>query len=400
MGLLELLGIKPATADLRPATSPAVRAASWPPGTVAQLVGGNAISTMFDPGFGVEKHLALLLAQSPDAGPLPYYKSITGSDGRATNPRARPSFEAALLGKLTLSFQFVVTYYGQDVEGFNMFMWNGVRMNGLPLVAGFVPERTELDARDSWKEAYQAFGLTSKPALTIANGNAGWTTMEVGLKMIASPEGKVIWQATVDLPSFPKGSAANEAAVLLMLAHPAYDTGRKPLAYLGAPQVVEVDQVQRREGEHPRVTALREAALRACAAADLDPKRIGSLATDCGKGSPQAAHRLAEVGSAMHDLAPDIDVVHQRVDLVAVLGELGANTVNYTLLLAAYAAYERNHPVLYLSNVDRAAARAMLVLPPAGHVPPDPARKFPEHNYRGQWYAPWWGQRLDGKKDY
>ncbi|MBK1616733.1 hypothetical protein CKO44_25185, partial [Rubrivivax gelatinosus] len=157
MGLLELLGIKPATADLRPATSPAVRAASWPPGTVAQLVGGNAISTMFDPGFGVEKHLALLLAQSPDAGPLPYYKSITGSDGRATNPRARPSFEAALLGKLTLSFQFVVTYYGQDVEGFNMFMWNGVRMNGLPLVAGFVPERTELDARDSWKEAYQAF---------------------------------------------------------------------------------------------------------------------------------------------------------------------------------------------------------------------------------------------------
>ncbi|MBK1616675.1 hypothetical protein CKO44_24860, partial [Rubrivivax gelatinosus] len=151
-----------------------------------------------------------------------------------TNPLLRPRLEKSLLVELTLSFQFVVTYYGQDVEGFNMFMWNGVRMNGLPLVAGFVPERSDADAQANWRKAYQSFGLTSKPALTIANGNAGWTTMEAGLKMIASPEGKVIWQATVDLPSFPKGSAANEAAVLLMLAHPAYDTGRKPLAYLGA----------------------------------------------------------------------------------------------------------------------------------------------------------------------
>jgi len=124
------------------------------------------------------------------------------------------------------------------------------------------------------------------------------------------------------------------------------------------------------------------------------------VATDCGRGSSAAAQRLAQVGQALHPLLPDFDVTENRIDMAALLGELGANTVSYTLLMAAYAAHQRNHPVLYLSNVDAEAGRAMLVLPPKNHTPPDPHRDFREHKRRGQWYAPWWGQRLDGKLDY
>ncbi len=397
MGLLEALGLKTAAAAPQPQATTAK--SSWPQGAVAQLAGANAISSMFDPGYGLERHLPWLLEPGPDGKPPKSYKTVGHGSGRF-RPDGRHDFDENYLTELTLSFQFVVSYYGKDVEGFNMFMWNGVRMNGLPVVGGFTAERTEEQARDIWRGAYQAYGLTSKPVLTLASGNSGWTTLEAGWKLIASPEGKVIWQATVDSPNYPKDEEPNEAAVLLMVAHPGYEAGRKPLAYFGAPQVVPLNTAKREQGETPRIAALREAVQRACADAGIEPKALGSLATDGGRHTPVAAKRLSEVTAALHGLTPQWDLPKDRIDMVALLGELGANTVNYTLLLAAYAAHQRNHPVLYLSNVDPDAGRAMLVFPPKDHTPPDPRRAFREHNARGQWYAPWWGQRLDGKQDY
>jgi len=396
MGLFEALGLKPAVA--KPEPQPAQTKPKWPQGAVAQLVGANAISSMFDPGYGLERHLPWLLEPGPDGKPPKSYKSLTPGNGTAW-PGGRNVYDLRYVNQLTSSFSFVVSYYGKDVQGFHMFMWSGVRMNGLPIVAGFTAERTEAEATEIWRNAYQAYGLTSKPVLTLASGNAGWTTLEASWKLIASPEGKVIWQATVDSPSYPKDEEPNEAAVLLMVAHPAYDTGRKPLAYFSAPAVVPVKDVKREEGESPRVAALRLAVQQVCATADIEPNSIGSIASDCGRNTPAASKRLSEVAAALHGLVHDLDVVHQRIDMVALLGELGANTVNYSLLLAAYAAYQRNHVVLYVSNVDPDAGRAMLVFPPRDHTQPDPHREFPTHD-AGQWYAPWWGQRLDGKKDF
>src|SRR5574343_1426625 len=61
---------------------------------------------------------------------------------------------------------------------------------------------------------------------------------------------------------------------------------------------------------------------------------------------------LADTGAALHDLLPDYDLLTEAIDLPAVLDELDANTVNYSLLLAAYAANQRRHPVLYVSSRD------------------------------------------------
>ena len=369
MGLLDALGLKPAAAAPQPQAAPA--RPSWPQGAVTQLVGANAISSMFDPGYGLERHLLWLLEPGPDGKPPKSYKSLTPGNGTAW-PGGRNSYDRNYLDELCLSFQFVVSYYGKDVQGFNMFMWTGVRMNGLPIVAGFTAERTEEQARESWSDAYQAYGLTSKPVLTLASGNSGWATLEAGWKLIASPEGKVIWQATVDSPSYPKDEEPNEAAVLLMVAHPAYEAGRKPLAYFSAPTVVALHTIKREDcldGESPRVAALRLAVQRVCAEAGIEPKAIGALATDCGRGSPVASKRLGEVGSALHRVAPQWDVSKDRIDMVALLGELGANTVNYTLLLAAFAAHQRNHVVLYLSNVDSEACSRHAGVPAQGPLP-------------------------------
>ena len=397
MGLLEALGLRPAAAA--PKAQPTLVMSTWPQGAAAQLVGANVISNMFDPGYGLERHLPWLLEPGPDGKPPKAYKSLSGGNGQFYEG-GRYRTDRKYSSQLTLSFQFVVSYYGREVEGFNMFMWNGVRMNGLPVVAGFTGERTEADAKEIWDDAYTAYGLTSKPILTLASGNSGWTTLEAGWRLIASPEGKVIWQATVDAPSYPREEAPNEAAVLLMVAHPAYEAGRKPLAYFSAPMVVPVKDVQRERGESARIAALRQAVQQVCAQAGIEPSSLGSVVTDCGRHTPAASKRLSEVSAALLNIAPQWDLPNERIDLAALLGELGANTVNYSLVMAAYAAHQRNHVVLYLTSVDPDAGRAMLVFPPADHTPPDPHRPFREHNPRGQWYAPWWGQRLDGKQDY
>jgi hypothetical protein len=380
-----------------PQEAPAVVKPNWPQGAVAQLVGASAISPLFDPGYPLEHYLPTLLALRPDDAPPKLYKGLNIDKGIR-----RYLFDENLLEWLTGSFSFTVSYYNQTAQGYHQFLWNEVRMKQLAIVTGFTAERTVEEGTELWLDAYLAYGENTKPgSVTVASGKAGWTTLAAGLSKIASPESKVIWLGTVDSPSYPKYKLPNEAAVLLMLAHPGFVSGRAPLAYFTAPAVVPVKDIERVKGETPRVTALRLAVEQVCITAGIAPSAIGTVVRDCGRHTPAAAQRLADVSAALHGLLPNYDLLKDAIDLPAVLDELGANTVNYSLLLAAYAANQRRHPVLYISDRDPDAGRAMLILPnPAPVENKDPARIDREAFSRGQWYRPWWGERLDGKKDF
>lgn len=395
MGLLDFLGLaKTASATPEQAVQP--KPPHWPQGAVAQLVGASLITPLNDPGYGLDHHLLKYLALGPEDEAPKTYKAITG-----TSKMARYRFDKNLVSEIGNSLSFTVTYYNKDVQGYHQFLWNGVRMNGLSVIAGFTSERNEEEARTIWEYSYLSFGTVSKPNFTLASGNSGWTTLETAWQAIATPEAKVIWLGTVDSPSWPKDELPNEAAVLLMVAHPGFESGREPLAYFTAPAVVPIKGLARVKGESLRATALRLAVEQVCAAAGIAPASIGTVARDCGRHSKEAATRLAEISAALLPLLPDYDIVHQGIDLAAVFGELGANTVSYTLLLAAYAANQRRHPVLYISSRDPDAGRAMLVLPTPNPVPPtDPERLNRVARSRGQWYRPWWGLRLDGRKDF
>lgn len=396
MGLLESLGLRarPAQAASE-VTSPTL---TWPQGAAAQLVGTNIISCLFDPGYAVLKHLPSLFVSSQQQPPLKLYRSVAPNDGQF-HPLGRLHCDQAYIDALASSFQFLVSYHGEMVEGFHMLMWKGVRMNHLDVVAGFTSDRTEVEATEIWRSAYLYYGETSKPQLTVASGLSGWTAVETGLQHIAAPNARVTWVATTDTPSYPKDDQPNEAAVLLMVAHPRYDAGRTPLVYFSAPVVVPHDQAQRQPHERPRIAALRQAAEAACAACGIEPKDVGALVTDNGRGG-SAGERHAEALAGVGPMLPHLDPEKDHLDQVARLGPLGANTVTYSLVLGTYLAHMRNKPVLYLSNVDSSAARAMMVLPPLNHTPPVPKTSFRLATSRGQWYAPWWGKRLDGKKDY
>lgn len=396
MGLFDFLGLNKA-AVAAPQDVPAVVKPNWPQGAVAQLVGGSAISPLFDPGYPLDHYLPILMALRPDDVAPKIYKGI------GTNPEiGRYRGDDNILHNLTRSFSFTVSYYNQTAQGYHQFLWNEVRMKQLAIVAGFTAERTVEEGEELWRDAYLAYGENTKPgSITVVSGKSGWTTWAAAQAKIATPESKVIWLGTVDSPSYPKYKLPNEAAVLLMLAHPGFVSGRAPLAYFTAPAVVPVKDIERVKGEKPRVTALRLAVEQVCATAGIAPSSIGTVVRDCGRHTPEAAQRLAETGAALHDLLPDYDLLKEAIDLPAVLDELGANTVNYSLLLAAYAANQRRHPVLYLSSRDPEAGRAMLILPnPEPVENKDPARIDREAFSRGQWYRPWWGQRVDGKKDF
>lgn len=395
MGLLDFLGFNKA-AVAAPQDTPAPAAPTWPQGAVAQLVGASLISPLLAPRYPLDHYLPTLLALHPDDEAPKTYKGVTPANAK------RYFFDRNVLDDLTGSFAFTVSYYNQTVQGYHQFLWNEVRMKQLAIIAGFTAERTEEEAYELWRKAYLSYGENTKPgSVTVASGNSGWTTLETGLTKIATPDAKVIWLGTVDSPSWPKDQLPNEAAVLLMLAHPGFVSGRAPLAYFTAPAVVPVKDIERVKGEKPRVTALRLAVERVCAAAGIAPSAIGTVARDCGRHTPAAAQRLADTAAALHGLLPDYDLLKDAIDLPAVFDELGANTVNYTLLLAAYAANQRRHPVLYLSSRDPDAGRAMLVLPnPHPAENKDPGRVDREAFSRGQWYRPWWGERLDGKKDF
>jgi len=395
MGLLDFLGLAK-TASATPEEAVQLKPPHWPQGAIAQLVGASLITPLNDPGYGLDHHLPKYLELGPDDEAPKTYKGLTPKGG------VRYRFDDNLLEEVTTSFSFTVTYYNQDVQGYHQFLWNGVRMKQLAIVAGFTVERTQEEAWNLWRGAYLSFGENTRPgSFTLASGNSGWTTLETAWQTIATPEAKVTWLATVDSPSWPEYKFPNEAAVLLMVAHPGFESGREPLAYFTAPAVVPVKGLERVKGESPRTTALRLAVEQACATAGIAPAAIGTVARDCGRHSKEAAVRLAETSAALLPLLPEYDIVHQGIDLAAVFGELGANTVSYTLLLAAYAANQRRHPVLYISSRDPDAGRAMLVLPTPNPVPPaDPERLNRVARSRGQWYRPWWGQRLDGKKDF
>src|SRR5574343_686862 len=87
-----------------------------------------------------------------------------------------------------------------------------------------------------------------------------------------------------------------------------------------------------------------------CFLADARPR---SYCVQYGESDYTFVSRLlADTGAALHDLLPDYDLLTEAIELTTVLDELDANTVNYSLLLAAYAANQRRHPVLYVSSRD------------------------------------------------
>lgn len=369
---------------------------------VAQLIGANLISPLTQRAYPLEFNLPGFLNPGPlGSPPKKIWAPVDGTGG--TTKRAH--FAEALTKETCAAFSLPVSNYNRTTnDGFHFFLWNGIRMNGLKVVSTFEPSYVdEALALGIWKSGYNSYGGESRPDLTLTPSPNGWLGLLASLDYIRQVPNKGMWMASADAPNAPKDEQPNEAAVLLMLANPGFATGRTPLVNWYAPAQVSFDDMRpETKGDTKSSMAYRTAIEQAAANAGIAPKQIGTWVRDAGRGTKDATTRLVLLTRALHDLKIDIsdfDDVEQNVDMVALLGELGANTVSFSLLMASYAAHQRNHPVMYVSTRDPTSARAIVVLPPPNHKPPPGHQEFRYATTLGQFNRPWWGKRLDGKKD-
>lgn len=403
MGLLDFLGLNKQAAAMgqRPPPAPesiALRRSGLPQGAVAQLIAGNVITPLRHIGYPADWFLDRLLTLKPEGVPPKSFRAtVVNTSGTVTSI----GYAEVYVSNIAESYSLPVSYFNKVVDGYHMFLWNGVKMNGLQVVTVFPEGATSDDAKKAWDFAYLSYGNVSKPVLTSAPGLSGWNGLAAAWSLIATPEAKAVWLTSSDALNRPKDEQPNESGVQLIVGHPAYESGRKPLAYFTAPAVVKnSDAKPGYPLERKRVAALREAMEQVCAAAGIEPKAIGTVMRDSGRGSREAAARLGDTGGALQAAMPQLDLLEGTLDMTSLLGDLGAATVNYSLLMAAFACHERKHPVLYLSSRDPDAGRAVLVLPSPDYSATDEARRNRDVDYGKQYNRPWWGERKDGKPDY
>ena len=371
---------------------------------VAQLIGANLISPLTHRGYPLAHNLPAFLNPGPDgAAPKKVWAPVDGTGGDTK----RWEFAQILTRELCYSFSLAVSQYRRTThDGFNFFLWNGVRMNGLKIVSTFEPRYVdEARARRIWRSAYNSFGGESQPDLQLAPSADGYPGLFAALDYLRETPGKAMWLASADAPNAPKDEQPNEAALVLVLAQPGFDSGRRPLAHFYAPVQLNLDELpaaQRAKGKNAALAMVYQAAIeQAAAQAGLQAAEIGTWVRDTGKGTAEAAQQLAAFSDALYELKAepsDLSNPSQNIDMASLLGKLGANSANFSLLMASYAAHAYNHPVMIVSTSDTRSVRAIVVMPPPGHRVPEP-KKFRYAASLEEFNRPWWGERLDGKLD-
>jgi hypothetical protein len=213
-----------------------------------------------------------------------------------------------------------------------------------------------------------------------------------------------VWTLAVDAPQFvvkETDENVNDSGTLLMWAHPQADTGRKPLVLLHRPvkAAVAADKTLH-QGD------VQTAVITALANAGTTLDQVGYLVTDFGTGKP-GDNYLGQLGSALAQLSPDADhaehaiqLIAQRSDLTASLGDIGANTAGFSSLIAAWAAFQKNQPSLLISRSSPQRIDVLVFTPRAKHVPPPLDKLYYGAVAEPEFSRPWWGERLDGKPDF
>jgi hypothetical protein len=173
-----------------------------------------------------------------------------------------------------------------------------------------------------------------------------------------------------------------------MLAHRDFDTGREPLAMIHRPVHALAEQ-----GKRP-VERLKFALKEALERGGVAPAQVGRYFHDGVGGKTQG---LAAQGAS--ESLPDFAWDKQQFGLSGWLGELGAATTPYQLLLAAWTANTEGKPALVVSVAGSDAMDAVLVVPPKHYTPTDTKQPYWGARSENDYSRPWWGKRKDGKPD-
>lgn len=221
------------------------------------------------------------------------------------------------------------------------------------------------------------------------SGAAGFRSLSAAFDYLEAHPTEVVWLMAVDSPNFgPDGKEEqpNEAGVLLLLAHRDFDTGREPLAVISRPQQTPAA---------PNTTALgrlKVALTEALARGGVSATQVDRYFHDAASGKD-----LGLAAQAATETLPGFDWEKQNYSLPAWLGDTGATTTGYHLLLASWEANVTGKPMLVANVVG--GEDAVLVTPPEHYIPVDTRQPYWAARSQNDFSRPWWGKRKDGKPD-
>jgi len=222
-------------------------------------------------------------------------------------------------------------------------------------------------------------------------------SLAAALDWLESHPDKTAWVMAMDAPGYPKTRQANENSVLIVLAHPDYDTLRQPLAWIHRVQNEVVKNPQHREG-YPTLRRAWETALAgALASGEVKPEQVGRIFHDSQLRNDTGKARTRRLMPALQTLFPGAELERDLFDVQSLFGDCGAATGALHLALAVAHVQAAGTPALAVSAAEDDTALAVLVTPPAERQPRDESKPWFRARSAAWAYWPWWAP-LRGQK--
>ena len=222
-------------------------------------------------------------------------------------------------------------------------------------------------------------------------------SLAAALDWLEAHPDKTAWVMAMDAPGYPKTRQANENSVLIVLAHPDYDTLRQPLAWIHRVQNEVVKNKQHDQG-HPSLRRAWETALAgALASGDVKPEQVGRIFHDSQLRSDTGKARIRRLMPAVQTLFPGAELDRDLFDVQTLFGDCGAATGALHLALAVAHVQAVGSPALAVSAAEDDTALAVLVTPPADRQPRDESKPWFRARSAAWAYWPWWAPERKGK---
>ena len=222
-------------------------------------------------------------------------------------------------------------------------------------------------------------------------------SLAAALDWLETHPDKTAWVMAMDAPGYPKTRQANENSVLIVLAHPDYDTLRQPLAWIHRVQNEGVKTPQHKEG-HPSLRRAWETALAgALASGDVKPEQVGRIFHDIQLRNDTGKARARRLMPALQTLFPGAELERDLFDVQSLFGDCGAATGALHLALAVAHVQAAGTPALAVSAAEDDTALAVLVTPPAERQPRDESKPWFRARSAAWAYWPWWAPERKGK---
>ncbi|MDK9690040.1 hypothetical protein [Azospira sp.] len=222
-------------------------------------------------------------------------------------------------------------------------------------------------------------------------------SLAAALDWLETHPDKTAWVMAMDAPGYPKTRQANENSVLIVLAHPDYDTLRQPLAWIHRVQNEVVKNPQHKEG-HPSLRRAWETALAgALASGEVKPEQVGRIFHDSQLRNDTGKARTRRLMPALQTLFPGAELERDLFDVQSLFGDCGAATGALHLALAVAHVQAAGTPALAVSAAEDDTALAVLVTPPAERQPRDESKPWFRARSAAWAYWPWWAPERKGK---